>query len=97
MLKNERRYLQLMAFQKAKDIKSLERNKKFIIINEFTDNMGILEEEVYFIADFFYFDKIKNVFVVEVAKISFDKKNLSYKMQRKLMKKLYPKYHFIET
>ena len=97
MSPKERRYLQLRAFLKSSDIKDLEVNKEFVIIKKFKDCRGVLEREVKFIADFFYFDKVKNVFVIEAVKTNFSKTAIAYKIQRKLIKQLYPNYHFIET
>jgi len=95
--KEKKRYLELEIMQKAGVIKCLAKQIPFELLATFKDKQGITERGIKYIADFVYYDNEKKSFVIEDVKSSFTKKLPAYIIKKKLVKKFYPDYIFIET
>ncbi len=83
------RFTELSLLQSAGVIEGLELQKPFELIPKQKD-----ERAVKYIADFYYYDKEKNCFVVEDAK---GMKTQAYIIKRKLFKYRYPDILFVEV
>lgn len=95
--KESKRAAELKLLEKAGVITSLNEQVKFVLLEKFTDNQGIKEREIAYIADFVYYDREKKRLVIEDVKSPFTKKLPVYVMKRKMVKKFYPDYLFLET
>ena len=95
--KERKRYLELGLMQKAGIIKSLEKQTAFEILPTFKDNQGNTERGIKYIADFVYYDNERKSFVLEDVKSPYTRKLPAYVIKRKLVKKIYPSYLFIEV
>ncbi|WAW14628.1 DUF1064 domain-containing protein [Peptostreptococcus equinus] len=96
--KKERdRYIELDLLERAKEIKNLERQKKFNLLEGFTDNQGKKERSISYIADFAYIDNRTGEYIVEDVKSDFTRKKAEYIIKRKMFKKKYPDYVFFEN
>lgn len=90
-----RRYLELKMFEKAGEIKDLQRQPKFILQDHFRDRNGKMQRAITYTADFQYLDKKHNWhLVVEDAK---GDKPETYNIKIKLFLKQHPEVIFIET
>ena len=95
--KEARRYQELKLMLKANRIKDLELQRKFELIPKQTFSNQPNERAVSYLADFCYYDLVKNVNVIEDVKSAPTKKKASYVIKRKLIKWLYKKYEFRES
>ena len=88
--KEAKRYLELKLLEKAGEISDLRLQKPFELIKKQKD-----ERAVTYKADFVYYDKVKNRWIVEDVK---GYKTKEYIIKRKLFKVIYGKdYDFIEV
>ena len=96
--KEYRRYCELKLLERAGEIRSLERQVKYIVIppqyEQVTDAKGkrkqkCIERECSYVADFRYQDARTEVVIVEDVKSSATKKKESYIIKRKLMLEKY--------
>lgn len=93
--KENKRANDLKSMEKEKLISNLQEQVKFELVATFKDNQGQTERSIKYIADFVYMKDDKKI--VEDVKSSFTKKLPVYVIKRKLFKKLYPEYYFLET
>ena len=93
--KENKRANDLKFMEKANLISNLQEQVKFELVATFKDNQGQTEKSVKYVADFVYMKDSKKI--VEDVKSSFTKKLPVYVIKRKLFKKLYPEYYFLET
>lgn len=95
--KERKRYLELEMMQKAGVIKCLAKQAPFELLPTFKDKQGNTERGIKYIADFVYYDNEKKSFVIEDVKSVFTRKLSTYVIKRKLVKKFYPDYLFLEV
>lgn len=89
------RYIELKNMLKNGDVEKLERQVEFVLLDSFKDNNGKTERSVKYIADFTY--TINGIVYVEDVKSKITKKDSTYIIKRKLFKKNFPNYIFIEN
>lgn len=92
-----KRYEQLLLLEKAGVITSLNKQVPFVILESFKDKAGNTERGIKYLADFVYYDREKKSLVIEDVKSPITKKLPSYVIKRKLVKKYYPDYLFLES
>ncbi len=85
------RFNELMMMQRAGIISELKRQVKFLICPK-TET----EQAAYYVADFVY-TKADGKKIIEDVKSKITKQLPLYILKRKLVKKQYPNYQFIET
>ena len=96
-IKEAKRAEELKLLQRAGKIKNLEEQKVFELIPAFKDLSGKTERAVKYKTDFFYYDNDIKRFVINDVKSPMTKKLKDYIIKRKLTKRLYPEYKFLET
>ena len=94
--KERKRYLELEMLQKAGVIRCLAKQAPFELLPTFKDKQGITERGIKYIADFVYYDNEKKSLVIEDVKSPFTRRLPAYVIKRKLVKKIYPDYLFLE-
>lgn len=92
--KEMRRAAALTMMARAGIITNLERQKRFELQRGYVTKDGRSIRPIYYIADFFYFDREKNCLVVEDVK---GVRTEVYKIKKKLFEYNYPNYLFLET
>lgn len=95
--KEAKRYGELLILEKAGVITSLDKQKPFVLLDSFKDKAGNAERGIKYLADFVYYDREKKTLVIEDIKSPITKKLPSYVIKRKLVKKFYPDYLFLEV
>lgn len=90
--KEMNRGLELIKKQDEKIIHSLEFQKKFVVVPK-QDG----EREASYICDAFYFDNVKNKWIVEDTKSERTRKLQSYVLKRKLVKYQNKNIEFLEV
>lgn len=85
--KEAKRYGELKLLEKANVIKNLELQKKFELQPSYTNNNNENIRAINYIADFFYYDNEKGVFIVEDTK---GYRTDVYKLKKKLFEYKYP-------
>jgi len=93
-IKEYRRACVLKDMEKLGLITHLKEQQSFVLLESFTDNQGNKERGITYKMDFTYFDTHKNYLVAEDVK---GFRTSVYTMKRKMFKKLYPQYVFIES
>lgn len=87
------RYCELKLLEKAKEIRDLELQPRFLLQDKFKDKMGTTHRKIEYVADFMYIDK-------DDKKIVEDVKGMMtgvYKLKKKLFLNLYDsEYDFRE-
>ena len=87
------RYCELKLLEKAKEIRNLELQPRFLLQDKFRDKMGTTHRKIEYVADFMYIDK-------DDKKIVEDVKGMMtgvYKLKKKLFLNLYDsEYDFRE-
>lgn len=91
------RYNILVQEQLAGNIHSLEREKKYTLVDGFTDCMGKKERAIKYTNDFYYFDNRIGKWVSEDIKSVATAKARDYHIRRKLFKVRYPTVVFREV
>ena len=86
------RYAELKQFERAGLITNLVLQPRFLLQEKFKYK-NITQRKIEYIADFMYFDKTKQLTVVEDVK---GMKTDVYKLKKKLFLYKYPDYEFIE-
>lgn len=87
------RYCELQLLEKAKEIKDLKLQPRFLLQKSFKKE-NKTHRKIEYIADFMYFDIKKNTTVVEDVK---GMKTDVYKIKKKLFLYKYPEYEFLEV
>lgn len=95
--KERKRFLELEMLQKAGVIKYLQKQTPFELLPTFKDKQGNTERGIKYIADFVYYDNEKNTLVIEDVKSPITRELSTYVIKRKLVKKFYPDYLFLEV
>lgn len=87
------RYCELKLFLRAKEIKNLELQPRFLLQDGFVDKEGNEHKKIEYVADFMYVDKDDKTVVEDVKGVLTD----VYKLKKKLFLKIYDdKYYFRE-
>ena len=87
--KERARFITLKQLEKAGIIKELELQKKFLLQEGYTNAEGKKRRPIYYIADFYYFDLLKDKWVVEDVKASKTYKTEVYKLKKKMFEYKY--------
>ena len=87
------RYCELKLLEKAKEIRNLELQPRFLLQDKFVDKQGNKHRKIEYVADFFYIDKDDKKIVEDVKGVLTD----VYKLKKKLFLKIYDdQYEFRE-
>ncbi|MDD6906583.1 MAG: DUF1064 domain-containing protein [Finegoldia magna] len=87
------RYCELKLLEKAKEIRNLELQPRFLLQDKFKDKMGTTHRKIEYVADFMYVDKDDKKIVEDVKGVMTD----VYKLKKKLFLKIYDEqYDFRE-
>lgn len=86
-IKESKRYNDLKMLQRANIIKELELQKVFELQPKFINNNGQHIRAITYIADFFYYDNEKKMYIVEDTK---GYRTEVYKIKKKLFEYVYP-------
>ena len=87
------RYCELKLLEKAKEIRNLELQPRFLLQDKFKDKMGTTHRKIEYVADFMYIDKDDKKIVEDVKGMMTD----VYKLKKKLFLNLYDEeYDFRE-
>lgn len=87
------RYCELKLFLRAKEIKNLELQPRFLLQDGFVDKAGNEHKKIEYVADFMYIDKCGKTVVEDVKGVLTD----VYKLKKKLFLKIYDdQYEFRE-
>ena len=86
-IKEGKRYTELKLLKKAGLIKELELQKVFEIQPKYINNKGEHIRSITYKADFFYYDKEKEQYIVEDTK---GFKTDTYKLKKKIFEYVYP-------
>lgn len=90
------RHLYLKTLEEEGKISELELQKKFLLQEEFTYN-GKKERPIYYIADFYYFDKKLNCYIAEDVKSEATRQDKVYRLKKKMFEYQYPNIVFKEV
>lgn len=90
------RYIELLMLEKAGHISNLETQPRFLLIPPF-DYHGEHFRPVHYTADFRYFDKEKEIEIIEEVKSSYSSKEKDYVIRKKLFLSKYPDIVFFEN
>lgn len=86
-IKESNRYRELKLLQKANLITELELQKKFELQPSYINNKCQKVRAITYIADFFYYDKQKDQYIIEDVK---GYRTDVYKLKKKLLEYVYP-------
>lgn len=87
------KYCELKLLEKAKEIRNLELQPRFLLQDKFKDKMGTTHRKIEYVADFMYIDKDDKKIVEDVKGMMTD----VYKLKKKLFLNLYDEeYDFRE-
>ena len=87
------RYCELKLFLRAKEIKNLELQPRFLLQDGFVDKEGNEHKKIEYVADFMYVDKSGKTVVEDVKGVLTD----VYKLKKKMFLKIYDdQYEFRE-
>lgn len=81
------RYCELKLLEKAKEIRNLELQPRFLLQDKFKDRNGKTHRKIEYVADFMYIDKDGKKIVEDVKGMMTD----VYKLKKKLFLNLYDK------
>ena len=91
--KEAKRWSELQFLERYGIITNLERQKRFTLLDKYTNNKGESIRGIEYIADFCYYDTQKKQWVVEDTK---GFRTDVYKIKKKLFEQRYPAYRFEE-
>lgn len=83
--KEANRYMELKFLLATHKIRDLELQKPFVLQESFRGRDGKWVRDIRYIADFYYFDKEKDEWVIEDVKSSATKDNAVYRLKKKMM------------
>lgn len=87
------RYCELKLLEKAKEIRNLELQPRFLLQDKFKDKMGTTHRKIEYVADFSYIDNDGKAIVEDVKGVLTD----VYKIKKKMFLKIYDEqYEFRE-
>lgn len=95
--KESRRAVALDWMVRAGVIRNLERQKKFILQDGFVDNQRNKIRPITYVADFVYFDKEQQKWIVEDVKSPATRQDKVYVLKKKMFLYKYPEYIFQEV
>lgn len=81
---------------RAGEIRDLERQKKFILLDGFVNNKGEKVRPIFYVADFVFYDISKKIWVVMDTKSPATRTQV-YKLKKKLFESKYKEYLFVEV
>lgn len=88
------RYCELKLLEKAKEIRNLELQPRFLLQNKFKDKQGNTHRKIEYVADFMYVDKDGKTVVEDVKGVL----TAVYKLKKKMFLKIYDEqYEFREV
>lgn len=90
------RHLYLKTLEEEGKISELELQKKFLLQEGFTYN-GKKERPIYYIADFYYFDKKLNCYIAEDVKSEITRSDKVYRLKKKMFEYKYGNICFKEV
>lgn len=96
-IKEKDRYIILLDMMNKGEITELELQKKFELQEGFTDNDGKKQRAIYYIVDFFYFDKKLDCYVAEDVKSKATRQDSTYRIKCKMFMYKYPNIWFKEV
>lgn len=77
-------------------ISNLERQKRFVLQDGYTNNKGEKIRPIVYVADFVYYDHDKDCWIVEDVKSPATRTDV-YKLKKKIFEYKYPEYMFLES
>lgn len=83
------RYCELKLLEKAKEIRNLELQPRFLLQDKFKDKQGNTHRKIEYVADFMYVDKQGRNVVEDVKGVLTD----VYKIKKKMFLKIYDGYY----
>jgi hypothetical protein len=95
-IKEKNRYLWLKTLEEEGKISELELQKKFLLQEGFIHE-GKKERPIYYIADFYYFDKKLNCYIAEDVKSEITRQDKVYRLKRKIFIHEFPWIAFKEV
>ena len=90
------RHLYLKTLEEEGKISELELQKKFLLQEEFIHE-GKKERPIYYIVDFYYFDKKLNCYIAEDVKSEITRQDKTYRLKRKIFIHEFPWVVFKEV
>lgn len=92
-LREADRYCELKLLEKAKEIRNLELQPRFLLQEKFKDKQGVTHRKIEYVADFMYVDNDGKKIVEDVKGVMTD----VYKIKKKMFLKIYDdQYEFRE-
>ncbi len=92
-IRESERYRELKLLEKAKEIRNLELQPRFLLQQKFKDKQGNTHRKIEYVADFMYIDKCGKTIVEDVKGVLTD----VYKIKKKMFLKIYDdQYEFRE-
>ena len=92
-IREAERYCELKLLEKAKEIRDLELQPRFLLQDKFKDKSGTTHRKIEYVADFMYIDKCGKTIVEDVKGVLTD----VYKLKKKMFLKKYDnQYDFRE-
>lgn len=91
------RHLYLKTLEEEGKISELELQKKFELQESFINNEGKKERPIYYIADFYYFDKKLNCYIAEDVKSEITRQDKVYRLKKKMFEYQYANICFKEV
>jgi hypothetical protein len=85
-VKEYKRYKELKLLEKAGEITNLELQKKYELQPKYVNNDGKIIRAIHYIADFVYYDKKKNKYIIEDTK---GYRTEVYKLKKKMFEYKY--------
>ncbi|MDU4209175.1 MAG: DUF1064 domain-containing protein [Finegoldia magna] len=83
------RYCELKLLEKAKEIRNLVLQPRFLLQDEFFDKNEVKHKKIEYVADFMYIDKCGKTIVEDVKGVLTD----VYKLKKKMFLKIYDEYY----
>lgn len=91
------RYIYLKTLENIGKIRELELQRKFELQGSFVNNEGKKERPIYYIADFYYFDKKLNCYIAEDVKSEITRQDKVYRLKKKMFEYQYGNICFKEV
>lgn len=91
------RYLWLKVLEEEGKISMLELQKKFLLQEGFTNKTGKKQRPIYYIVDFFYYDKKLKCYIAEDVKSEITRIDKVYRLKKKMFEYQYPNIAFKEV
>lgn len=92
-----RRSIELEIMQRGGVISHLERQKAFELQPGYVNNKGEKIRPITYVADFYYYDKDRGIWVAEDVKSPATRQDKVYRIKKKMFEFCYPEIFFLET